>query len=82
MGDVIHIQLFQQREGACSRAFTCYFICFSQQTNGRRYPFFKKSSFFSDEPQRAHDLPKVTQLIRAGPELRSYYKVLSTIPCS
>ena len=44
--------------------------------------FFKKSSFFSDEPQRAHDLPKVTQLIRAGPELRSYSKVLSTIPCS
>ena len=82
MDDVIYIQLFQQREEACGRPFTCYFICFSKQTNGRRHQFFKKSSFFSDEPQRAHDLPKVTQLIRAGPELRSGSRVLSTIPCS
>ena len=44
--------------------------------------FLKSLHIFSDEPQIAHDLPKVTQLIRAGPELRSGSKVLSTISCS
>ena len=45
---------------------------------------FLKFSFFymRKQPQRACDLTKVTQPVRAGPELRSYSKVLSTIPCS
>lgn len=76
---------FNKGTRLCSRPFT-YVTSFASHNKQMEKDIKTKSLHFSRwrnwASKSLSDLPKVTQLIRAGPELRSGSKALSAIPCS